>query len=620
MPVTFPSRLSWFFACLFLPLPFHPAAADLPTASVEPQTIAQNERIKAQGTEIRINGRQFPAAWTQWQQGTSLRTGIGDTAAIQVLGLELLNTERPDLQPARWFWGSDSGEITLKAHFLSPYRYLDLTDLLQGAGASVQVSGNSLSLNFPPSQIAAIRTANQSWGKRIVVDLDSPAAWQVSQAKGEGVVMVAATVNPSLGGAFPPTSASSRAGGGDEDDLGSPVVAAANTSLFSLESAGGITKIRVNLPTAHGLHSFSLANPYRLVIDVRRDALPERRIAWAEGLTWNQQYVRLGQSLFPVNWLEVNLKSPRIALKPIASNPNGREGIAPLVSIARSWQAVAAINGGFFNRNNKLPLGAIRQDSRWLSGPILNRGAIAWNDRGGVKIGRLSLGETVVAAGGQRFPVSWLNSAYVSAGMARYTRDWGATYQTMTDGETAIAVEGGRVVSQFQAEKAGADSLPIPAQGYLLVIRKNAVPKSALAVGTALNLTSSPIPADFADYPHILGAGPLLLQNRQLVLNGAAEQFSKAFQQQRASRSAVATTARGTLILAAAHNRVGGAGASLGEMAQIMQQLGAVDALNLDGGSSTSLVLGGQLIDRSPVTAARVHNGLGIFMPPALLK
>jgi exopolysaccharide biosynthesis protein len=52
----------------------------------------------------------------------------------------------------------------------------------------------------------------------------------------------------------------------------------------------------------------------------------------------------------------------------------------------------------------------------------------------------------------------------------------------------------------------------------------------------------------------------------------------------------------------------------LGEFAQILQQLGAVNALNLDGGSSTSLALGGQLLDRSPVTAARVSNAIGVFV------
>jgi exopolysaccharide biosynthesis protein len=70
-------------------------------------------------------------------------------------------------------------------------------------------------------------------------------------------------------------------------------------------------------------------------------------------------------------------------------------------------------------------------------------------------------------------------------------------------------------------------------------------------------------------------------------------------------------------MIAAIHNRVGGTGPNLTETAQLMQQMGAIDALNFDGGSSTGLYLGGQLLDRSPYTAARVHNGLGIF--PTLL-
>jgi len=49
-------------------------------------------------------------------------------------------------------------------------------------------------------------------------------------------------------------------------------------------------------------------------------------------------------------------------------------------------------------------------------------------------------------------------------------------------------------------------------------------------------------------------------------------------------------------------------------MAQILQQLGAINALNLDGGSSTTLYLGGQIIDRPPNSAARIHNGIGIFL------
>jgi exopolysaccharide biosynthesis protein len=108
----------------------------------------------------------------------------------------------------------------------------------------------------------------------------------------------------------------------------------------------------------------------------------------------------------------------------------------------------------------------------------------------------------------------------------------------------------------------------------------------------------------------------VLLENRQIVLDAKGEQFSDAFSQQMAIRSAIGTTASGTVMIAAIHSRVGGRGPTLAETAQLMQQMGAINALNLDGGSSTGLYLGGQLLDRSPSTVARVHNALGIFLAP----
>ena len=156
--------------------------------------------------------------------------------------------------------------------------------------------------------------------------------------------------------------------------------------------------------------------------------------------------------------------------------------------------------------------------------------------------------------------------------------------------------------------------LVFPPDGYVLVIRANNIPPSALQVGTQVTLASATVPADYGSYSQIIGAGPLLLQNSQTVLDPLTEQFSEAFNRQAASRSAIGTTSRGTLVIAAVHSGTDGNGPTLAELAQIMQRLGAVDALNFDGGSSTSFYLGGQLIDRSPTTAASVHNGLGIFM------
>ncbi|MEA5532888.1 phosphodiester glycosidase family protein [Crocosphaera sp. XPORK-15E] len=574
-----------------------------------------------QGKEIILNGKKYNIPWTQWQQGDKIRTGISDIGAMNLLGLELLSTNDPNLQPIRWF-GTDSGQpLPILARFIAPYRYLDVTELIQLAGGNLQVINNSLKLNFPLAQISNIRQGNQPWGKRIVLDVDRPTVWQVSQAKGQGVVMISGKTSTASTNDYNSTNLTPNSlNNTDEDDLGSPVSQPSESNLFSLENTENLTKINVNLPTAYGLNVFSLSNPNRIVIDVRSDAIVPKEIVWTPGIIWRQQFVKikrgLNEDIFPVNWLEIAQRSPHISLKPIISNPNSQTGTAPLVTTAQNWQASAAINGGFFNRNNQLPLGAIRQDNKWLSSPILGRGAIAWNERGQVNMNRLSFRENLITSARQTLPILFLNSGYVQSGIARYTPEWGENYTTLSDNETIVFVQNNQIIEQKKAVKAGNNTFPIPTNGYLLIIRKNAVSPSSLSVGMTVKIESNTIPTEFNQFSHIVGAGPLLINNRRIVVNAEAENFSKGFQQQKASRSAIGVTNRGTIMLVAVHTRVGGSGASLDEMAQIMQQLGAVDALNLDGGSSTSLALGGQLIDRSPVTAARVHNGIGVFVNP----
>ncbi|EAZ89388.1 phosphodiester glycosidase family protein [Crocosphaera chwakensis] len=573
-----------------------------------------------QGQEITLNGKTYNIPWTQWQQGDKVRTGISDVGAMNLLGLELLSTKDPSLQPVRWFGTSSGQPLPVLARFIAPYRYLDITELIQLAGGELQVSNNTLKLNFPLAQINNIRQGNQTWGKRIVLEVDRPTVWQISQAKGHGVVMISGKASQTKLSEYDTSSLPKPGTNTDEDDLGSPVSQPLDSSLFSLEDTGNLTKVHVNLPTAHGLNVFSLSNPNRIVIDVRDDGMVPKEIVWTKGIIWRQQLVTINngrkQETFPVNWLEIDQRSPNISLKPITTNVNGQMGTAPLVTTAHKWQAAAAINGGFFNRNNQLPLGAIRQDNNWLSSPILGRGAIGWNEKGQVFMNRLALQETLITATGNQVPVSFLNSGYIQAGVSRYTSEWGQNYTPLSDNETIIYVENNQVIYQEQAGQAGTKAYPIPSNGYLLTIRKNAVSPNIFARGTGVNLQSNTIPNEFNQLSHVLGAGPLLISNRRVVLNAVSEKFSKGFQTQKASRSAIGLSKRGTIMLVAVHTRVGGSGASLDEMALIMERLGATDALNLDGGSSTGLVLGGQLIDRSPVTAARVHNGIGVFVKP----
>lgn len=564
-----------------------------------------------QGNQISLNGRTFRVPWRQWQLGTAVRTGISDVGLMQTLGVDLLSTDQLTRQPVQWFSEPQRTPLVLPSLLSGAYRYLDVTDFVKTAGLQLVADGDSLKIASVPAQVKDIRVGTQEGGSRIVIDLNRPTPWQLSNQRTEGVITLEGLADPTLVERFtapPPEQIQD-----SEDAAPVSVDKPSDTPVIRVENGQNQATIRVTIPAGKRLQVFSLPNPNRLVIDLRPETTIDKDILWAPGIWWRQRYVNLENSRFPVVWLEINPRTPGLSFRPIWGNPATQTGTTPLMQMAPLWQAAAAINAGFFNRNNQLPLGAIRRDGRWFSGPILNRGAIAWNDLGQFKLGHLTLQKTLLTSTGQRLPIILLNSGYVQAGLARYTSEWGQTYTPLTDNEVIFFVQNNQITNQISAGTAGQQSLPIPTDGYLLTLRTTNPADVSLDVGTQVSIEESTVPGDFQNYPHILGAGPLLLQNRQIVLDAKAERFSDAFNQQSAVRSSVATTASGSLIFAAIHNRIGGLGPNLQETAQLMQLLGAVDALNLDGGSSTGLYLGGQLLDRSPYTAARVHNSFGIF-------
>ena len=115
-----------------------------------------------------------------------------------------------------------------------------------------------------------------------------------------------------------------------------------------------------------------------------------------------------------------------------------------------------------------------------------------------------------------------------------------------------------------------------------------------------------------------IGAGPRLLKNGAVCLKPGAEGFRSDVLQGRAPRSAVAMTRDGKLLLAAVDGRqmVSG-GLTLLELAEWLRDEGAVEAINLDGGGSTTLALR-QLVVNQPSqgTQRPVANALVIALDP----
>jgi Phosphodiester glycosidase len=602
------------------------------------------------GNQISLNGRILPGVWLQRRiKGDTFSTHLNDAAVRQLIGVDFLNSTNSTRQPVQWF-SLPTKPLVLSSLLAGGYRYLDITNFVKTAGWQLQVSGNTLIISAPVAKVTNIRQGKAPSGELVTVDLDRATPWQIRQESSTKKVP-APPPDPDTPTPKVPTLPN-REWTITLDGIADPVllqryapepptlaplpnllkqllpiptqpappagpIPPPEPLIQQVEVVNNQTLIRLSVPFGTAPRITTSSNPNRLLIEIRPDAMVERDIAWAPGVRWRQSFVNLNTERFPVVRLEVNPRTAGLKLAPIVSNIGTLIGTAPIIQTAQQYLAIAAINGGYFNRNNRYPLGAIRQNGQWLSSPILNRGAIAWNDSGQFYFGRLALEETLITANNQRSPILFLNSGYVQSGIARYTPSWGQTYIPLTDNEIILAIQKNQVINQLPAGKAGETTFPIPPDGYLLTLRGSAIKSTfQLPVGTSVRIESVTNPPEFGSYSHIIGAGPLLLQNRQIVLDAKSEKFSDAFIAEKAIRSGICTTSTGSLIIAAIHGRAGGPGPTLAEHAQLMQLLGCVNALNLDGGSSTGLYLGGQILDRSPNTAARVHNGIGIFLRP----
>jgi hypothetical protein len=96
-----------------------------------------------------------------------------------------------------------------------------------------------------------------------------------------------------------------------------------------------------------------------------------------------------------------------------------------------------------------------------------------------------------------------------------------------------------------------------------------------------------------------IGAGPMLVADGRIRITTDEEVFFGSSIPNTHPRTAAGRTRDGSLILLVVDGRQPESrGVNLQELAQIMLDLGAVDALNLDGGGSATLVANGELLNR----------------------
>ncbi|VXB82648.1 phosphodiester glycosidase family protein [Arthrobacter sp. 8AJ] len=317
--------------------------------------------------------------------------------------------------------------------------------------------------------------------------------------------------------------------------------------------------------------------------------------------------------------------------------------------------ALAAVNGGFFTMDPAAgapgdPAGAAVHDGKVLSEPVGDRPSLVL-DKNGTTVERLHWHGTVTAPGSTELSLDGIDR------VPGLIRNCGGTDDTPTNlplhdftctdaneivaftpeyGPTTPAGPGLEAVLDAQGTVTAVNhtrGTAVPAGGQTLQaigsdvdkLAALAVPGKKLKVDTDL-LTENGKTLTTTPTTDVVNGGPTLVRNGQLdvtakrdgmVRTNDSNSFFYGWVHKRNPRTFAGVDAQGrTLLVTADGRQTTSLGLSLNEEADVAKSLGMVNAMNLDGGGSTTMVEGGQVMNSpSDATGERPIGDALLLLP-----
>jgi len=332
----------------------------------------------------------------------------------------------------------------------------------------------------------------------------------------------------------------------------------------------------------------------------------------------------------------LTLNKPLCSIHILVANPskiNIRIGVAhnnctsaqKTSEIAKDNNAIAAINGGFFDFGCKnatqqkviqfldrigyshykaFPMWTLNKDQHYYSiGPHLYTGAVGWNtDEQRAYFGAIKTTCSLDVAG-KKLPVHDLNKPHPK-GPTLYSAQYGRKTPLFDEKVHEVIIQDNKVIKMYHASRG---KKKIPVNGWVYVL-PDAYKQQArqLHVGDSVDITiatqqkpdlpSSIDDAVWTSLDNILAGTPLLIKDNKFP--DYLKRYSTPFYTHRYPRSAVGILKNSKWVFVIIDGRQKHSeGLTALELAHVMKQLGCTNALNLDGGGSTTMVIHNKVIN-----------------------
>lgn len=301
--------------------------------------------------------------------------------------------------------------------------------------------------------------------------------------------------------------------------------------------------------------------------------------------------------------------------------PNNAPTRARVSSMAKSRGAFLAVNADYFAPSGD-PLGLFIHDGELISEPFRSRSAIGWTENR-VFIDRPKWKAWIEAPNGLRLSINGINRPASTNELIVFS-EAGSTATASTNGMMFVfecdqsPTPDGVFEAKFKHVVPDVRSHPVRKGQW--VVAATGANQLRLLAGIQQNTTykfefhfeGSP---EWKQARFALGGGPRLIRSGQVLVEYVEEGFDNDFALKRHPRTAIGITASGEIVLVVVDGRSKfSTGATLNELAWIMRGLGCVEALNLDGGGSSTLYAGGAILNRPSDGVERpVANALLLY-------
>jgi hypothetical protein len=294
--------------------------------------------------------------------------------------------------------------------------------------------------------------------------------------------------------------------------------------------------------------------------------------------------------------------------------------------MAARAHALAAINAGFFVVKNGDPAGVLEVRDELVSDTPITRGAVGIIRRPGAPLAlvfdRLSVAVTLrYTIDGTVFSqgVDGVDTTRARGKLMLYTPRFGPDSDMADTGvEWQLAGSPLRVVER----RPNAGRTTIPAGGVVLSFGGTVLPTGLERLDSGQEVAIEPHfrtlldtqPGQWVEAQDIVGGAGLLLHGGLATTDWSSEQLRAGFDTERHPRTMIGTSRGSTiwLVTVDGRNPAISLGMSFAELQNLAKKLNLVNALNLDGGGSTTMVVAGKIVNHPSDAAGprRVSDAL----------